>query len=244
MAPIKPLGVALVTGAAQGIGKAIAMRLASDGFKVALNDVPSKREQFAAVAREIDEKYGLGTFVAPADVSQEMEVKEMVESSSKALGGLDVMVANAGIVGVFKPIMEMSLDEWDEVQRVNLRGAFLCYKYGAKEIVATGRPGGRIIGASSAWGRQGTSSSAALELGEHGITVNAYAPGIIRTAASEPVIASGVLKKLFPGFPPFGKIGEPEDIASIVSYLASKESHYITGFPSTLEHISISNCYR
>lgn len=87
----KSFGVALVTGAAQGIGKAIALRLASDGFRVALNDLPSKREQLDAVAQDIDRKYGLESFVAPADVSQEVQVKEMVELSSKALGGLNVV---------------------------------------------------------------------------------------------------------------------------------------------------------
>ncbi|KAE9384268.1 NAD(P)-binding protein [Gymnopus androsaceus JB14] len=140
----KSLGVALVTGAAQGIGKAIAICLASDGFKVALNDLPSKREQLEAVARTIDQKRGWGSFVAPGDVSQEIEVKEMVESSLKALGGLDVMVANAAINGVYKPIIEMPIEEWDKVQQIDLRGPFLCYKYGA-----SGCPRGRIIGASS-----------------------------------------------------------------------------------------------
>lgn len=91
MSLAKSLGVALVTGAAQGIGKTIAIRLASDGFRVALNDLPSKRELLHAVAQDIDRKYGLGSFVAPADVSQEVQVKEMVESSSKALGGLNVV---------------------------------------------------------------------------------------------------------------------------------------------------------
>lgn len=91
MSLAESLGVALVTGAAQGIGKTIAIRLASDGFRVALNDLPSKREQLNAVAQDIDRKYGLGSFVAPADVSQEVQVKKMVESSSKALGGLNVV---------------------------------------------------------------------------------------------------------------------------------------------------------
>jgi NAD(P)-dependent dehydrogenase (short-subunit alcohol dehydrogenase family) len=89
----KSLGVALVTGAAQGIGKAIAMRLASDGFKVALNDVKNKKEQLEAVAHDI-EKQGQASFVVPADVSQEREVHEMVQSASKTLGGLDVVSKN------------------------------------------------------------------------------------------------------------------------------------------------------
>ncbi|KAE9403175.1 acetoin reductase family protein, partial [Gymnopus androsaceus JB14] len=230
--------VALVTGAAQGIGRAISIRLASDGFKVALSDLPSKREQLDA----------------------EEQVKEMVESSSKALGGLDVMVSNAGIMGVYKPIIDMSLEEFEQVLRINLRGCFLCYKYGGKEIIATGRPGGRLIGSSSVVGKQasanasqysaskfavrGLTQSAALELGQYGITVNAYAPGTIRTAMSE-LLWNGTLdiKEVLPALPSFAKIGEPEDVASIVSYLASKESHYITGksalYQSTIFHIDI-----
>ncbi|KAE9401210.1 NAD-binding protein [Gymnopus androsaceus JB14] len=233
------LGVAFVTGASQGIGKAIAMRLASDGFKVALNDIPSKKDQLEAVAREIDAKHGHGSHVVPGDVSQEAEVEAMVKKATEALGGLDVMVANAGIIGPVKPLVSISGDEWDDLFRVNVRGVFLCYKYGAREIIAGGR-GGRIIGASSLAGKQGGVStsaysaskfavrgltqSAALELGEHGITVNAYAPGVISTPMSAPFM--GDITKILP---PYAKPGEPADIASIVSYLASKESHYITG---------------
>ncbi|KAE9401209.1 NAD-binding protein, partial [Gymnopus androsaceus JB14] len=243
----------LVTGASQGIGKAIAMRLASDGFKVALNDIPSKKDQLEAVAREIDAKHNHGSYyVAPGDVSQEAEVEAMVKSASEALGGLDVMVANAGIIGLANPLVSISGNEWDDLFRVNVRGVFLCYKYGAREIIAGGR-GGRIIGASSLAGKQGgpffsaysaskfavrgLTQSAALELGEHGITVNAYAPGMapkFRNAMyATYLINSFRLTARFSQFtkllPPNAKPGEPADIASIVSYLASRESHYITG---------------
>ncbi|KAE9403223.1 NAD(P)-binding protein [Gymnopus androsaceus JB14] len=239
--------VALITGAAQGIGKAIAIRLASDGFKVALSDLPSKKEQLEAVALEIDQKHpGLGTFVAACRCipGRASEGNGRIRLA-KALGGLDVMVANAGIGGAYKPIIDLSVEEFEQVLRVNLLGVFLCYKYGAKAIIASGRPGGRIIGASSFAGKQGIESlghysaskfgvrgltqSAAMELGQYGITVNAYAPGAILTPLSESIITSGNLSKVVPGLPSFAKVGEPEDIASIVSYLASKEAHYITG---------------
>jgi len=236
----KSLGGALVTGAAQGIGKAIAMRLASDGFKVALNDLNSKREQLEAVAREVVEKHGQASFVVPGDVSQEKEVHEMVQSASKTLGGLDVMVANAGIITPLKSITDFDIDDWDRILRVNARGVFLCYKHASKEMISR-KQGGRIIGASSIAGKQGLkyypaycaskfavrglTQSAALELGEHGITVNAYAPGSIDTPMLKQTYDENPSEMLTS----FGESGQPEDIASIVSYLASKESRYITG---------------
>ncbi|KIK65263.1 hypothetical protein GYMLUDRAFT_159890 [Collybiopsis luxurians FD-317 M1] len=238
----KSLGVALVTGAGQGIGKAIAMRLASDGFKVALNDVAGKKRQLEDVAQEIDSKYNRGSFVAPGDVSQEEDVKEMVEAASKSLGGLDVMVANAGILGASKPVVSTTIEEWDHLFRVNTRGIFLCYKYAALEMISQKR-GGRIIGASSLAGKlgsellgaytaskfavRGLTQTAALELGEHGITVNAYAPGepFLRLVLRF-TLAQEHYERLLP---PFAKYGKPEDISSIISYLASKEAYYITG---------------
>ncbi|KAF9073114.1 hypothetical protein BDP27DRAFT_1445278, partial [Rhodocollybia butyracea] len=238
----KSLGVALVTGASQGIGKAIAMRLASDGFKVALNDLKNKKEQLEAVAHDI-EKQGQASFVIPADVSQEREVHEMVQSASKTLGGLDVMVANAGIFIPMKSITDLDVDDWDKILRINTRGVFLCYKHAAKEMIFR-KQGGRIIGASSISGKQGSAftaaycaskfavrgltQSAALELGEHGITVNAYAPGAVDTPMFQALSDENpdILEKLSSSLE---KPGQPEDIASIVSYLASKESRYITG---------------
>ncbi|KIK58980.1 hypothetical protein GYMLUDRAFT_45007 [Collybiopsis luxurians FD-317 M1] len=241
----KSLGAALVTGASQGIGKAIAMRLASDGYKVALNDIPRKREQLEAVAKDINQKYGHESFVVPADVALEQEVKEMIESSSKALNGLDVVVANAGILGSGQPIVESSMEDWDKVLGVNLRGVFMCYKWAAKDMIAR-ECRGRIIGASSVLGKQGMAYAssyaaskfgvrgltqvAALELGQYGITVNAYAPGAIHTAMSEGTLSDlSAPQKDLPSLPAFAKLGQPEDIASIVSYLASKEAYYITG---------------
>jgi NAD(P)-dependent dehydrogenase (short-subunit alcohol dehydrogenase family) len=112
----KSLGVALVTGAAQGIGKAIAMRLASDGFKVALNDIHSKKEQLEAVARDI-EKQGQPAFVVPADVSQEKEVHEMVQSASKTLGGLNVV---SEMIYVWRPMFLCSY-RWSQTQEFSPR---------------------------------------------------------------------------------------------------------------------------
>ncbi|KAJ4000831.1 hypothetical protein F5050DRAFT_1803731 [Lentinula boryana] len=261
--------VALVTGAAQGIGKAIALRLASDGLKIALNDIQSKGDQLEFIAEEIKKSYGSEVCVFPGDVSEERDVENMVETVSKSLGSLDVMVANAGISGSLTSILEtskyLSKEQWDDVLRVNSKGVFLCYKYAAKQMVAQGRSGGRIIGASSVAGKQGMTHTsaytaskfavrgitqvAALEFGQYGITVNAYAPGAIEssmcafgpsftprdipdvheTAQAANLSASPVGKAFSNSLPSFSTLGKTGDIAGLVSYLASQESGYITG---------------
>ncbi|KAG6371236.1 hypothetical protein JVT61DRAFT_9861 [Boletus reticuloceps] len=243
-------GIALITGSAQGIGRSIALRLARDGFDIALNDVSSKREQLRAVADEVD-KIGRRTLLVPADVSVEQDVKGMVQDVSKQLGGLDVMVANAGI-GRLKSLITTELEDWDRTMAVNARGPFLCYKYAAQQMIKQGR-GGRIIGASSVLGRsavpicapyaaskfalRGLTQSAALELGKYKITVNAYAPGLIKTPMTEALevdIAEADMEMFNVAISRLSTRAieaesQPEEIASIVSYLASKEAHFITG---------------
>ncbi|KAJ6564634.1 NAD(P)-binding protein [Mycena capillaripes] len=233
-------GVALVTGAAQGIGKSIALRLAEDGYDVAANDIPSNSEKLDAVVAEIQAKGRKGAKCI-ADVSQDEQVKGMVEQVVEELGGLDVMIANAGILGKLVPVAELTADEWDRIMKINGRGPFLCYKYAGIQMVKQGR-GGRIIGASSLAGKQGQANTAAycaskfavrgltqaaaMEFGAHGITVNAYAPGAVDT----PMIA--VLHDMVEQvtkMSPLNKIGVPEDIANLVSFLVSKESQFITG---------------
>ncbi|KAH7925242.1 NAD(P)-binding protein [Leucogyrophana mollusca] len=238
-------GIALVTGAAQGIGRAIALRLASDGFDVALNDLVAKKDLVDAVAREVNAT-GRRAFSVCTDVSVEAEVKGMIDEVVKALGGLDVMVANAGISGKFRHVVDATVEGWDTAFAINTRGVFLCYKHAARQMIAQGR-GGRIIGASSAAGKRGwpvnaeycaskfairgLTQSAALELGQHKITVNSYAPGIIDTPMLDALLLKngGDLSKQAISATAAGYIGQPEDIASIVSYLASGEAHFVTG---------------
>ncbi|KAJ3891464.1 acetoin reductase family protein [Lentinula edodes] len=252
--------VALITGAAQGIGKTIALRLASDGFKIALNDVDSKRNQLGGVIDEIERNYGLETCSIPGDVSKERDVQNMVEAVSQRLDGrkrwnprvlhthpFDKQVPFTR----YDPSLNSSLlaaeKQWDDVLRINTKGVFFCYKYAAKQMVAQGRPGGRIIGASSFAGKQGLThigayaaskfavrgltQVAALELGHHGITVNAYAPGAIETPLASAIDLSTTPagKDFLNKLPPFSTVGKPEDVASLVSFLASQESGYITG---------------
>ncbi|KAG1720125.1 NAD(P)-binding protein [Suillus occidentalis] len=245
MSPQK--GIALITGSAQGIGRGIALRLARDGFDIALNDLPTKREQLAAVASEVEE-LGRKACIVIADVTIEEEVKNMINDTVKELSGLDVMVANAGIPGA-NTVLATTVEDWERTFTVNARGVFLCYKHAAVQMISQGH-GGRIIGASSIAGKigfpsaaaycaskfavRGLTQTAALELGKYNITVNAYAPGVIQTQLCAFHVNIICCLKLITfensliGNRPIKHNGQPEDIASIVSYLASKEAHFIT----------------
>ncbi|KAK0220238.1 hypothetical protein IW262DRAFT_1555874 [Armillaria fumosa] len=225
---------------------AIALRLASDGFNVAVNDIASQKDHLEALRSEIEE-LGKKAIIYIADVSREDEVKAMVDETVEELGRLDVMVANAGICPGASGLMDTTAEQWDHMFAVNTRGVFLCYKYAAIQMVKQGR-GGRIIGACSVTGMRaqgrfcpysaskfavrGLTQSAAEELGTHQITVNAYAPGFIdthmaRTVFSGEGFAENVRQS--ENAVALKKIGQPKDLASLVSYIASPESHFITG---------------
>ncbi|KAL6303212.1 NAD-binding protein [Sparassis latifolia] len=223
--------VAIVTGAGQGIGRAIALRLADDGLDIAVNDIASNSVKLDEVVGEIQAK-GRRAIPLIADVSVEAEVKTMVEKAVEELGGFDVMIANAGVGGGAKPLTEMSTETWDMVMSVNLRGTMLCYKFAAQHMIKQGR-GGRIIGASSVLGKKGVAKTSAYsttkfairgltqclaqELQPYNITVNAYAPGLILTQLSTFAFSRN------------GPEATPEVVASVVSYLIKPEAHFITG---------------
>ncbi|KAL0574633.1 hypothetical protein V5O48_007329 [Marasmius crinis-equi] len=159
---------ALVTGAARGIGRGIALKLAHEGLNIAINDIPAKVDEASGVLKELEGITALTGGRASshlADITSESQVIEMIEGVVKHHGSLDVMVANAGIAQWSSLIESMhlstplhtSVEEADKIMAVNIRGVFLCYKYAAKQMIAQGR-GGRIIGASSVAGKQGYAS--------------------------------------------------------------------------------------
>ncbi|OCH91281.1 NAD-P-binding protein [Obba rivulosa] len=239
--------VALVSGAAQGLGLAIALRLAEDGLDVAVNDIASKSEELKKVVADIEAK-GRRSIAVTADVSSEEEVKAMVEKVAKELGGLDVMVANAG-VGSIKPLVETTAEEFDRVMAINARGVMLQYKYAALQMVQQGR-GGRIIGACSSAGKRanlglcaysaakfavrGLTQNAAQELAPYGITVNAYAPAVIATPMTmhpDDAVNGGpgsTAMGLF-GFPPGTPAIGIEAVTSLVSYFISPAAAHLSG---------------
>ncbi|KAI0747042.1 NAD-P-binding protein [Daedaleopsis nitida] len=240
--------IAIVTGAAQGIGEAIALQLASDGLDVAINDIPTKHDQLAAVAKAIEQK-GRRAAIVTGDVSLEADVISMVKKTVDELGGLDIFVANAGILLPLKPMVECTVEDWDRALSINGRGVFLGIKHAALRMIEQGR-GGRIICASSDGGKFGIANdgiycaskfavrglvqSAALELRKHKITVNAYCPGFILTPMTmhpddEKYGGPGMAAKTICNFPEDIETGQPSDIAGIVSYLAKPESSFVTG---------------
>ncbi|KZT19740.1 NAD-binding protein [Neolentinus lepideus HHB14362 ss-1] len=243
--------IAIVTGAAQGIGRAIALRLARDGLAVAISDLSSKRSALEDVAKDIQASGG-HTMTVEADVSQEKGVDDLVTTVADKLGGLDVMVANAGLC-LYRPIIEMSMTEFDNIQSVNTRGLLMCYKAAAKTMIEQER-GGRIIGASSVAGKKGfagtsaysaskfavraMTQAAACELGPYGITVNAYAPGVIDTTLAQRHVShpeTGFSMAQLTAQSALGRLGQPDDVANVVSFLASKDSGHMTGQTITVD---------
>ncbi|CAF1359879.1 unnamed protein product [Adineta steineri] len=209
--------VGLVTGAARGIGRAIALRLAKDGFNVAVNDIEASSGDLQKVQQEI-EQLGQRSIAIIADVSDSKSVENMMQETVEKLGSLDVLIANAGI-GEVKSLLDTTVEDWDKVFAVNTRGIFLCYKEAAKIMIKQAQ-------------------TAALEWAPYNITVNAYCPGLIKTSLSDKSnevlskiqgksvndIESDSLKTI-----PIGRVGYPEDVANLVSFLAGKDSDYITG---------------
>ncbi|KAI0072217.1 NAD-P-binding protein [Panus rudis PR-1116 ss-1] len=244
--------VALVTGAAQGIGRAIASRLAHDGVNVAVNDIPQKKEQLNELVSEI-KAMSREAVAITADLAKEEDTKNMIQETVSSLGSLDIMVANAGLAKG-GPLIDFSTEDIDRLIAVNLRGVIFSYKYACMQMIKQGR-GGRIIGASSGIGKKGTANlaaysatkfgvrgltqSMAMELAPHDITVNAYVPGTILTPMLQAVV-DGFSKdksiddpwahaRKMMGLPLDAPIAGPEVVASLVSYLCKPEAYFITG---------------
>ena len=252
--------VALITGGRRGIGRAIALRFASEGAAVML--AATKRESLAATAAEIRKAGGRATTTI-ADVADEAAVKKMVAATLAELGGLDVLVNNAGIGGPTLKVVDMDRADWDRTLAVNVTGAFLCSKHAIPHMLE--RKSGRIVNitsiaglmgyplrspyAVSKWGMIALTRTLAGELGEHGITVNAIAPGAVRGERVEGVIAArakalgrpaaDVERELFVDPTALKRMVGPDDVAATAAFLASDDAANITG-----ETISVSAGFR
>lgn len=230
--------VALVTGASRGIGKAIALELAKNGASVAVNYAGNE-----AKANEVVDEIkanGGNAFAIRADVSNADDVTDMIKQVISQYGQLDILVNNAGITRD-NLIMRMKDSEWDDVINTNLKGVFLCTKGVTRQMMK--QRSGRIINITSVVGVSGNPGQAnyvaakagvigltktsAKELASRNITVNAVAPGFITTDMTDELtddLKAEMLKQI-----PLAKLGEPSDIANIVTFISSEKSKYITG---------------
>ena len=232
--------VALVTGAAQGIGRAIAARLAADGARVAANDIAPRPELDELVAE-------LGAIAAPADVSDREQVRRMVDAVERAAGPIDVLVANAAYM-TMGPLLEHPAEDWWKVVDTNLTGTFHLIQAVLPGMRRLGR--GRIVVMSSYWGVVGwrnatayAASKAGLialvktlgrELAPEGILVNAVAPGITDTPqlqvdAADAGITLDEMRRVYAENVPLRRIGRPEDIAAAVALLVDPELGAMVG---------------
>ena len=239
--------VAVVTGSASGLGRAIALRFAEEGAQVVVSDVRrDPREGGEATERLIAGAGGTAVFVE-ADVTRWTDVDFLVSAAVERFGRLNVMVNNAGIAGRHsKPLLETTEQDWDAIMAVNLRGVFLCCKRAIAEMLGqepVGEVRGRVINVSSQHGMVGPpghvayaaskggvvnlTRQLAVDYGPRGILVNAVAPGKILTGSPEQ--QSPETLAYSHARTPFQRLGRPTDVAGAAVFLASDDSLYVSG---------------
>lgn len=230
--------VALVTGASRGLGRSIALELAKNGANVVINYAGNE-----AKAKEVVEEIkqlGQESFDVQADVSSEEDVKRMVKQVTDEFGRLDILVNNAGITKD-NLIMRMKEEEFDQVVNTNLKGAFLCTKAVTRQMMRQRR--GKIVNVASIVGVRGNPGQAnyvaaksgvigltkttAQELASRNILVNAVAPGFIATDMTD--VLTDEQRETILSMVPLARLGNPEDVAKVVRFLASSDSDYMTG---------------
>jgi len=227
--------VAVVTGAAQGIGNAIARRLADEGARVAIVDIDEAGG--ARAAAEI----GTGALAVTADVSREEQVDRAFAQVIEDTGGVDILVNNAGIVGSDTAVHDLQVEDWDRVLDINLKGTYLCSRAAVRHMVP--KKSGVIVSMASISGKEGNANMApysvskagvicftktlAREMLEHGIRVNCVAPALIDSPllqGMEPERVEFLTSRI-----PMGRLGQPEEVAAPILFLVSDESTFATG---------------
>ena len=232
--------VALVTGGTSGIGKATAIALGVAGAKVVFSGRrESEGEDTAALIRQS----GAECLFVRSDVSSEADVKALIEKTVAIYGKLDVAFNNAGIESPLKPLHEQSVEDFDKLMAINVRGVFLCMKYQIQQMLTQGA--GVIINNSSMGGIiafpgvstyiaskhavMGLTRSAALDYAKQGIRINAVNPGFIATEMMDRFTTTGGTLEQFASVVPMGRLGQSEEIAATVVFLCSDAASYITG---------------
>ena len=230
--------IALVTGAAEGIGFATARRLAQAGAAVAVADLDG-----AAAARAVEElaRDGATAIAVAVDVSDEQAVREMARAVREGLGDADILINNAGITGGTNEVQDFDIVAWDRTIAVNLRGVFLCCRFVLPGMQAKGY--GRIVNVASIAGKEGNprlsaysaskagvigfTKSLAKEVARQNIIVNAIAPAVIATRindATPPDVLAYMIERI-----PMGRVGQPEEVAALIHWLSSDECTFTTG---------------
>ena len=242
--------VTIVTGGALGIGRAVCLRLADEGARVAVTDLRDADGQ--ALVDEIARRGGEARYWH-LDVSREAEVQRVVDEIAAAFGRVDVLVNNAGISGASRPTHEITEQEWDALMAVNVKGVFFCTKHALPHLMRAGS--GSIVNLSSIYGLVGApdappyhaskgavrlmTKTDALLYAAHKIRVNSIHPGFIWTpmveaflnATPDPAAARGAIEAKHP----LGHLGDADDVAWGVVYLASEESKFVTGSELVLD---------
>ena len=242
---------AIVTGAGQGLGEAIARRLAEEGVSVLIADINFEAAQ--AVAKDIEVKYSVNAFAVKVDVTDEQQVADMVQTAIREFGKLDIMVSNAGILRAGE-VIEFATADWRKVIDVNLVGYFICAREAAKVMVE--RKKGVIIQINSKSGKRGSfknsayaaakfggiglTQSLALEMAPHGIRVNAVCPGnlldgtlwqdsLFKQYSETQGLTEEQVREKYLSQVPLGRGCSYEDVCNVVVFLASDQSSYMTG---------------
>ena len=239
--------VALVTGGTSGIGKATAIAMGAAGAKVVFS---GRREQEGEDTANSIRQFGAECLFVRSDVSNETDVQTLIQKIVETYGRLDCAFNNAGIESPTKPLHEQSIEDFDKLMAINVRGLFLCMKYEIQQMLTQGT--GVIINNSSMGGLiafpgispyhaskhavMGLTRSAALDYAKQGIRINAVNPGMIATEMMDRLTTTGTTpEQLAASIVPMGRMGKPEEIASTVVFLCSDAASYITGQPIVID---------
>lgn len=233
--------VAIITGAASGIGKACAELFCQRGASVVVSDLPDS--EGPSVVSSLRDRGHQATFIA-CDVSDARQVEALIDETVETFGAVHIGVNNAGITGDMVPTAEVSLDNWQQVIAVNLTGAYLCMKAQIEKMVDNDE-GGSIVNISSVAGVVGFESSApyvaskhgllgltktaALEYSSQGIRINSIGPAVIETPMVDDILADEESKQGLLAAHPIGRFGKPREVATMAAFLASDDASFVTG---------------
>jgi NAD(P)-dependent dehydrogenase (short-subunit alcohol dehydrogenase family) len=239
--------VGLVTGGTSGIGRETAVLFAKAGARVV---VAGRREPEGTETVELIRATGSDGLFVKTDVSKAFEVEALVQKAVEKFGRLDIAFNNAGIEGVWVPIIEQSEDDWDQTIAINLKGVWLCLKYQIQQMLKQGG-GGAIVNMASIAGLVGTADaatysaskhgvvgltkSAALETARSGIRINAVCPAVIETPMGKRLFDTPIARKNLVSYHPIGRFGRPAEIAEAVVWMCSERASFMTGHSLVLD---------